>query len=60
MKVKYIKEIGREPTEQEVEAIRQYGFNSKSKCLDCGRRTYYFNQCDKCNEQMIAYAKVQY
>lgn len=58
--MKIRKDIKREPTELEKKCIKQYGQKLDQKCLDCGTPTYYFNQCERCNEQMIAFAKIQY
>ncbi len=53
-------DIEREATEQEKKCIKDYGQDMQQKCLDCGKPTYYFNQCEKCNEDMITRAKIMY
>ena len=57
---KLTKEIGRIPTECEIKCILQYGRTKDCKCLNCGKLTWYFNQCDKCNTEMIQHAKSMY
>jgi len=54
------KDITRQPTDKEISAIQQYGQDIKNKCIDCGTPTYYFNQCENCNDKMIAHAKIMY
>lgn len=54
------KDIKLPPTESEIQAMKQWGQDIEQKCLDCGKPTYYFNQCDDCNQNMIAQAKVMY
>ena len=44
--------------ENENKALKQYPQKRGNKCLDCGIATRYFNQCMKCNEKMIAQAKI--
>lgn len=50
-------DIKREPTKDEVNAIKQFGQDINNKCLDCGKPLYYFNQCDDCRDDMISGAK---
>lgn len=54
------KDIPELPIEREVDAILQYGQDVNNKCIDCQTPTYYFNQCNKCNEKMITSAKIMY
>ena len=58
--LKIRKDIKTPPTDNEIRAIKQWGQDLNSKCIDCGTPTYYFNQCSDCNSKMIAFAKVQY
>jgi len=44
--------------ENEDKALKQYPQKKGNKCLGCGIKTRYFNQCMKCNEEMIAEAKM--
>jgi hypothetical protein len=54
------KDIKEQPTAQEIKLMKQYGQDPQNKCLDCGQPLYYFNQCDRCYEKMIAHAKSMY
>jgi hypothetical protein len=43
---------------QERIAIKQFGENKNAHCLDCGVKTRYFNQCEKCYTETIDKAKI--
>lgn len=46
--------------EKEDEALKQYPKSNGNKCINCGIKTRYFNQCVSCNDKMITGAKIQY
>jgi methionine synthase II (cobalamin-independent) len=46
--------------ELEDRALKQYPKSKGNVCLDCGIKTRYFNQCERCYEKMIAIAKAMY
>jgi hypothetical protein len=46
--------------QREDEALKQYPKEKGNKCIDCGIKTRYFNQCLNCNDKMIAGAKIMY
>ncbi len=52
------KEIKEKPTQNEINAIKQYGQDVNNYCLDCRKPLYYFNQCNDCYDKMILRAKV--
>lgn len=58
--VKIRKDINIPPSKEDIDAINQYGQNMDSKCLDCNKPTYYFNQCDNCYSNIITSSKIQY